>query len=136
MYAEVETRIEALRELLLDKLQTVPSTLHDQKRYIRSLCLYVMLPWLLHTVCLYSTQSSRCGLSTSHTQVHYLLSGSFTFLSHVSHNLYSLCRYEVMTYLLYSFITLLSCLSVSSFTRTPSSIHFLLSASHFSQNVH
>ncbi|TKS75083.1 Exocyst complex component 2 [Collichthys lucidus] len=37
VYAEVETRIEALRELLLDKLQTVPSTLHDQKRYIRYL---------------------------------------------------------------------------------------------------
>ncbi|XP_019346024.1 exocyst complex component 2 isoform X2 [Alligator mississippiensis] len=34
-YAEVETRIEALRELLLDKLLETPSTLHDQKRYIR-----------------------------------------------------------------------------------------------------
>ncbi|XP_076999617.1 exocyst complex component 2 isoform X4 [Tamandua tetradactyla] len=33
-YAEVETRIEALRELLLDKLLETPSTLHDQKRYI------------------------------------------------------------------------------------------------------
>ncbi|KAI6075361.1 Exocyst complex component 2 [Aix galericulata] len=30
-YAEVETRIEALRELLLDKLLETPSTLHDQK---------------------------------------------------------------------------------------------------------
>ncbi|KAM6412850.1 exocyst complex component 2 isoform 2-T2 [Pluvialis apricaria] len=36
-YAEVETRIEALRELLLDKLLETPSTLHDQKRYIRYL---------------------------------------------------------------------------------------------------
>ncbi|KAM6186651.1 exocyst complex component 2 isoform 2-T2 [Rhynchocyon petersi] len=36
-YAEVETRIEALRDLLLDKLLETPSTLHDQKRYIRYL---------------------------------------------------------------------------------------------------
>ncbi|XP_045045057.1 exocyst complex component 2 isoform X3 [Desmodus rotundus] len=36
-YAEIETRIEALRELLLDKLLETPSTLHDQKRYIRYL---------------------------------------------------------------------------------------------------
>ncbi|XP_054447964.1 exocyst complex component 2 isoform X2 [Pteronotus mesoamericanus] len=36
-YAEVETRIEALRKLLLDKLLETPSTLHDQKRYIRYL---------------------------------------------------------------------------------------------------
>ncbi|KAI4561096.1 hypothetical protein MJG53_021153, partial [Ovis ammon polii x Ovis aries] len=36
-YAEVETRIEALRELLLEKLLETPSTLHDQKRYIRHL---------------------------------------------------------------------------------------------------
>ncbi|XP_010816896.1 exocyst complex component 2 isoform X2 [Bos taurus] len=36
-YAEVETRIEALRELLLEKLLETPSTLHDQKRYIRYL---------------------------------------------------------------------------------------------------
>ncbi|XP_021564740.1 exocyst complex component 2-like, partial [Carlito syrichta] len=36
-YAEVETWIEALRELLLDKLLEMPSTLHDQKRYIRYL---------------------------------------------------------------------------------------------------
>lgn len=36
-YAEVETRIEALRELLLGKLLETPSTLHDQKRYIRYL---------------------------------------------------------------------------------------------------
>ncbi|NWV66552.1 EXOC2 protein, partial [Malurus elegans] len=36
-YAEVETRIESLRELLLDKLLETPSTLHDQKRYIRYL---------------------------------------------------------------------------------------------------
>uniref|UniRef100_A0A8C5ME68 Exocyst complex component 2 n=1 Tax=Leptobrachium leishanense TaxID=445787 RepID=A0A8C5ME68_9ANUR len=37
VYAEVETRIEALRKLLLDKLLETPSTLHDQKRYIRYL---------------------------------------------------------------------------------------------------
>ncbi|XP_069586852.1 exocyst complex component 2 isoform X2 [Ranitomeya imitator] len=37
VYAEVETRIEALRELLLAKLLETPSTLHDQKRYIRYL---------------------------------------------------------------------------------------------------
>ncbi|NXJ75015.1 EXOC2 protein, partial [Trogon melanurus] len=36
-YAEVETGIQALRELLLDKLLETPSTLHDQKRYIRYL---------------------------------------------------------------------------------------------------
>lgn len=35
VYAEVETRIEALRSLLLGKLLQTPSTLHDQKRYIR-----------------------------------------------------------------------------------------------------
>ncbi|KAM9285842.1 LOW QUALITY PROTEIN: exocyst complex component 2 [Cariama cristata] len=35
-YAEVETRLKALRELLLDKLLETPST-HDQKRYIRYL---------------------------------------------------------------------------------------------------
>ncbi|KAF4082429.1 hypothetical protein AMELA_G00151670 [Ameiurus melas] len=37
VYAEVETRIGALRNLLLDKLLEMPSTLHDQKRYIRYL---------------------------------------------------------------------------------------------------
>ncbi|XP_033849007.2 exocyst complex component 2 [Acipenser ruthenus] len=37
VYAEVETRIDALRSLLLDKLLETPSTLHDQKRYIRYL---------------------------------------------------------------------------------------------------
>uniref|UniRef100_A0A8C1J0J3 Exocyst complex component 2 n=1 Tax=Cyprinus carpio TaxID=7962 RepID=A0A8C1J0J3_CYPCA len=37
VYSEVETRIEALRKLLLDKLLETPSTLHDQKRYIRYL---------------------------------------------------------------------------------------------------
>ena len=35
VYAEVETRIGALRSLLLGKLLETPSTLHDQKRYIR-----------------------------------------------------------------------------------------------------
>lgn len=35
VYSEVETRIGALRNLLLDKLLEMPSTLHDQKRYIR-----------------------------------------------------------------------------------------------------
>ncbi|KAK2834990.1 hypothetical protein Q5P01_015474 [Channa striata] len=37
VYAEVETRITALRSLLLKKLLQTPSTLHDQKRYIRYL---------------------------------------------------------------------------------------------------
>ncbi|XP_062858410.1 exocyst complex component 2 [Trichomycterus rosablanca] len=37
VYAEVETRISALRNLLLDKLLEMPSTLHDQRRYIRYL---------------------------------------------------------------------------------------------------
>uniref|UniRef100_A0A3B3S722 Exocyst complex component 2 n=1 Tax=Paramormyrops kingsleyae TaxID=1676925 RepID=A0A3B3S722_9TELE len=37
VYAEVETRIGSLRALLLDKLLETPSTLHDQKRYIRYL---------------------------------------------------------------------------------------------------
>uniref|UniRef100_A0A8C7HI31 Exocyst complex component 2 n=1 Tax=Oncorhynchus kisutch TaxID=8019 RepID=A0A8C7HI31_ONCKI len=37
VYAEVETRIGALKILLLDKLLETPSTLHDQKRYIRYL---------------------------------------------------------------------------------------------------
>ncbi|XP_051954659.1 exocyst complex component 2 [Xyrauchen texanus] len=37
VYSEVETRIDALRKLLLDKLLETPSTLHDQKRYIRYL---------------------------------------------------------------------------------------------------
>jgi hypothetical protein len=37
VYAEVEMRIGALRSLLLEKLLETPSTLHDQKRYIRSL---------------------------------------------------------------------------------------------------
>ncbi|XP_030626860.1 exocyst complex component 2 [Chanos chanos] len=37
VYAEVEMRIGALRSLLLDKLLETPSTLHDQKRYIRYL---------------------------------------------------------------------------------------------------
>uniref|UniRef100_A0A673NHA4 Exocyst complex component 2 n=1 Tax=Sinocyclocheilus rhinocerous TaxID=307959 RepID=A0A673NHA4_9TELE len=37
VYSEVEMRIEALRKLLLDKLLETPSTLHDQKRYIRYL---------------------------------------------------------------------------------------------------
>ncbi|XP_051951982.1 exocyst complex component 2-like [Xyrauchen texanus] len=37
VYSEVETRINALKKLLLDKLLETPSTLHDQKRYIRYL---------------------------------------------------------------------------------------------------
>ncbi|XP_075901474.1 exocyst complex component 2 [Nelusetta ayraudi] len=59
VYAEVETRIEALRSLLLDKLLQTPSTLHDQKRYIRYLsdlhapgdpawqCIYAQHKWIL-----------------------------------------------------------------------------------------
>ena len=37
VYTEVEMRIGSLRSLLLEKLLETPSTLHDQKRYIRSL---------------------------------------------------------------------------------------------------
>ncbi|KAF3690441.1 Exocyst complex component 2 Exocyst complex component Sec5 [Channa argus] len=37
VYAEVETRITSLRSLLMEKLLQTPSTLHDQKRYIRYL---------------------------------------------------------------------------------------------------
>ncbi|XP_041647622.1 exocyst complex component 2 isoform X1 [Cheilinus undulatus] len=59
VYAEVETRIAALRSLLLDKLLQTPSTLHDQKRYIRYLsdlhapgdpawqCIYAQHKWIL-----------------------------------------------------------------------------------------
>uniref|UniRef100_A0A3B3Y4M7 Exocyst complex component 2 n=1 Tax=Poecilia mexicana TaxID=48701 RepID=A0A3B3Y4M7_9TELE len=59
VYAEVETRIEALRNLLLEKLLETPSTLHDQKRYIRYLsdlhapgdpawqCIYAQHKWIL-----------------------------------------------------------------------------------------
>lgn len=36
VYAEVEMKIGALMSLLLEKLLQTPSTLHDQKRYIRS----------------------------------------------------------------------------------------------------
>ncbi|NXP25160.1 EXOC2 protein, partial [Scytalopus superciliaris] len=54
-YAEVETRIEALRELLLDKLLETPSTLHDQKRYIRNLIPVVSVR-APGTVCLVSKQ--------------------------------------------------------------------------------
>ncbi|XP_060706298.1 exocyst complex component 2 [Hemiscyllium ocellatum] len=37
VYAEVETRIDSLRVRLMNKLLEMPSTLHDQKRYIRYL---------------------------------------------------------------------------------------------------
>ncbi|XP_062308401.1 exocyst complex component 2 [Osmerus eperlanus] len=59
VYAEVETRIGALRSLLLDKLLETPSTLHDQKRYIRYLsdlhasgdpawqCIWAQHKWIL-----------------------------------------------------------------------------------------
>ncbi|XP_041790867.1 exocyst complex component 2 [Chelmon rostratus] len=59
VYAEVETRISALRSLLLDKLLQTPSTLHDQKRYIRYLsdlhapgdpawlCIHAQHKWIL-----------------------------------------------------------------------------------------
>ncbi|XP_058493724.1 exocyst complex component 2 isoform X1 [Solea solea] len=60
VYVEVETRIGALRRLLLEKLLQTPSTLHDQKRYIRYLidlhapgdpawqCIYAQHKWILH----------------------------------------------------------------------------------------
>ncbi|XP_020512359.2 exocyst complex component 2 isoform X1 [Labrus bergylta] len=59
VYAEVETRVTALRSLLLEKLLQTPSTLHDQKRYIRYLsdlhapgdpawqCIYAQHKWIL-----------------------------------------------------------------------------------------
>ncbi|CAN9500749.1 unnamed protein product [Ophioblennius macclurei] len=59
VYEEVETRIGALRSLLLEKLLQTPSTLHDQKRYIRYLsdlhapgdpawqCIYAQHKWIL-----------------------------------------------------------------------------------------
>ncbi|KAK7889851.1 hypothetical protein WMY93_025411 [Mugilogobius chulae] len=59
VYSEVETRINALRSLLLEKLLQTPSTLHDQKRYIRYLsdlhapgdpawqCIYAQHKWIL-----------------------------------------------------------------------------------------
>ncbi|XP_059923558.1 exocyst complex component 2 [Gadus macrocephalus] len=59
VYAEVEMRIGALRSLLLEKLLETPSTLHDQKRYIRYLsdlhapgdpawqCIYAQHKWIL-----------------------------------------------------------------------------------------
>ncbi|XP_053286679.1 exocyst complex component 2 isoform X2 [Pleuronectes platessa] len=59
VYAEVETRICSLRSLLLEKLLQTPSTLHDQKRYIRYLsdlhapgdpawqCIYAQHKWIL-----------------------------------------------------------------------------------------
>ncbi|XP_039766898.1 exocyst complex component 2-like [Ornithorhynchus anatinus] len=59
-YAEVETRIEVLRELLLDKLLETPSILHDQKHYIRYLsdlhadgdpawqCIGAQHKWIIH----------------------------------------------------------------------------------------
>lgn len=56
VYAEVETRIQALRHLLLEKLLQTPSTLHDQKRYIRSFftsltfwqpCCLTLWPWFV-----------------------------------------------------------------------------------------
>uniref|UniRef100_A0A8C3A7G2 Exocyst complex component 2 n=1 Tax=Cyclopterus lumpus TaxID=8103 RepID=A0A8C3A7G2_CYCLU len=59
VYVEVEMRIGALRSLLLEKLLQTPSTLHDQKRYIRYLsdlhapgdpawqCIYAQHKWIL-----------------------------------------------------------------------------------------
>ncbi|XP_056132025.1 exocyst complex component 2 isoform X2 [Lampris incognitus] len=59
VYAEVETRIGSLRSLLLEKLLQTPSTLHDQRRYIRYLsdlhapgdpawqCIYAQHKWIL-----------------------------------------------------------------------------------------
>ncbi|XP_047231799.1 exocyst complex component 2 [Girardinichthys multiradiatus] len=59
VYAEVEMRIKALGNLLLEKLLQTPSTLHDQKRYIRYLsdlhapgdpawqCIYAQHKWIL-----------------------------------------------------------------------------------------
>ncbi|CAG5863110.1 unnamed protein product [Menidia menidia] len=73
VYAEVETRISALRDLLLEKLLQTPSTLHDQKRYIRYLsdlhaqgdpawqCIDAQHKWILQLM-----QSCRDEFITGH----------------------------------------------------------------------
>ncbi|KAM6445345.1 exocyst complex component 2 isoform 2-T2 [Rhynochetos jubatus] len=80
-YAEVETRIEALRELLLDKLLETPSTLHDQKRYIRYLsdlhapgdpawqCIGAQHQWILQLMhnCKESYVKEQKGSSSLHS---------------------------------------------------------------------
>ncbi|NWU11186.1 EXOC2 protein, partial [Cephalopterus ornatus] len=80
-YAEVETRIEALRELLLNKLLETPSTLHDQKRYIRYLsdlhapgdpawqCIGAQHQWILHLMhnCKESYVKEQKGNSLLHS---------------------------------------------------------------------
>uniref|UniRef100_A0A672YXR7 Exocyst complex component 2 n=1 Tax=Sphaeramia orbicularis TaxID=375764 RepID=A0A672YXR7_9TELE len=85
VYAEVETRIGALRSLLLEKLLQTPSTLHDQKRYIRYLsdlhapgdpawqCIYAQHKWILQLMqnCRDEFISGQRG--DEHTQVHALL---------------------------------------------------------------
>uniref|UniRef100_A0A672YXR6 Exocyst complex component 2 n=1 Tax=Sphaeramia orbicularis TaxID=375764 RepID=A0A672YXR6_9TELE len=82
VYAEVETRIGALRSLLLEKLLQTPSTLHDQKRYIRYLsdlhapgdpawqCIYAQHKWILQLMqnCRDEFISGQRG--DEHTQVH------------------------------------------------------------------
>lgn len=62
VYAEVETRIEALRRLLLDKLLQTPSTLHDQKRYIRYECSPVKLSCFLSA----ESEANNVAPSSSH----------------------------------------------------------------------
>uniref|UniRef100_W5N5V7 Exocyst complex component 2 n=1 Tax=Lepisosteus oculatus TaxID=7918 RepID=W5N5V7_LEPOC len=57
VYAEVETRIDALRNLLLNKLLETPSTLYDQKGYIRLLLIHLHLDgdmtyYMCHINCL------------------------------------------------------------------------------------
>uniref|UniRef100_A0A8C8F5E7 Exocyst complex component 2 n=1 Tax=Oncorhynchus tshawytscha TaxID=74940 RepID=A0A8C8F5E7_ONCTS len=82
VYAEVETRIGALRSLLLDKLLETPSTLHDQKRYIRYLsdlhapgdpawqCIYAQHKWILGLMqnCKEEFINDQRGELQTHTQ--------------------------------------------------------------------
>lgn len=103
VYAEVETRIGALRSLLLEKLLQTPSTLHDQKRYIRSLNVFIILfhtivciPLSRHVVLF--THLTLFDLFLRNGFIIYTLSSFFPLFGtshisqslHVSHNLYTL----------------------------------------------
>lgn len=109
VYAEVETRIGALRSLLMEKLLQTPSTLHDQKRYIRSLYIIIILRQPFRTICPYSTQSSCSCLYTSHTlfcfyimcssSITYLFPYSAVFIClsclYMCHTISAICRQSV-----------------------------------------
>uniref|UniRef100_A0A7N8Y975 Exocyst complex component 2 n=1 Tax=Mastacembelus armatus TaxID=205130 RepID=A0A7N8Y975_9TELE len=82
VYAEVETRIGALRNLLLEKLLQTPSTLHDQKRYIRYLsdlhapgdpawqCIYAQHKWILQLMLNCRDEFISGQRGDDHTQAH------------------------------------------------------------------